>query len=803
MGKGLVTSLAQDFRYCWRRIQKSPVFTAVAVMVLGLGIGANVAMFGTLNSALLRPLPFSEPDRLVMGRATSDGALNPWAAAPDDYDCRDQARSFDNLAAILPFVMDYTVTGSEQPERVGGTAVSVNLFATLGVPPQLGRPFSAEEGTAGAPDVAVISHGYWQRHFAGLPDAVGQTLTIDGNPFTVVGVMPSGFRFLSDVDFWRPMRPDRDAASLRDRHNWLLVGRLRDDASAAQAQQEVDVISSQLAASYPETNDGKALVLTDLHEVLVGDYTTRLYVLMGAVALVFLIACGNVTGMLLARAPARRLELSLRAALGASRVRLVRQLIIESLVLAVAAGVFGTILAAWLQQVIFAFLSMELPGIESAGISPLVLLFAVGLSIAAGLLAGVYPAITSARANLAQDLKVGARTAIGAGTQFRNGLIVAQVAVSVVLLIGSTLLIRSLDNVRAVDPGFEPANVLTAEIELPREGYPERDARIQFFTELVDAVRAIPGVGSAGVINALPIREPRNVFHAYPARDPDQDRSVFLRSVMPGYFRTMRVPVVAGRDVERTDAGDAPGVVVISERLAETFFPNQDPLGEVLTLDYFDEPRTVEVVGVVGDVRVSGLDASPGLTMYVPYYQTPYFAMRLAVRTTSEPATALSAVRDAVWRLDGDIPVAGVTTMQRVVTNSVSDRKTVAVSLLLYAVLPLIMAAIGLYAVLSYYVTQRFREIGIHMALGASGTDVTKMILRRGIGLVTLGIAVGIVGALGATRLIQQMLFGVGPTDVATFVVISILVASVAVVASLVPTWRAVRVNPSVALQAE
>ena len=797
----LVTSMARDFRFAMRTMRRAPGFAAMSVLVLGLGIGATVAMFTTMDAILIRALPFPDPDRLVMGRATFESNLNPWASAPDFLDYRRQSGAFDDLAAYLPFPSDYTVTGGEEAERVSGTAVSVNLFSTLGVNPAVGRPFSREDEMEGAADVVLLSDGYSARRFGSAADAVGRSLVVDGAPHTVVGVMPAGFRFKPDVGFWRPMRPDRDGASERRFHSWLLVGRVKADVALEQARNEVDLISARLETAYPETNQGWGLALTSLHEVLVEDYTTRLYVMLMAVGLAFLIACGNVTGVLLARAPARRLEMSVRSALGASRSCLVRQLVAESVVLATAGGLLGMTLAVFAYPLILEFLQVELPGIGNGVLSVPFLIFGVALSLAAALLAGVYPAISGTQVNVAHDLKAGARGVRGAGTRFRSGLVVAQVAVAVVLLIASTLLARSFASVRAVDPGFDATNVLTAEIELPSNVYAEPAERVRFYSDLLEDVRAIPGVVSAGMITHLPIREPLNRFRVHLPGYVDDAQSVFLRSVLPGYFGVMEMPLLAGRRIVDADDEDAVHVVVINQTAATTLFPDQEPLGQTVEIDGFGESRPVEVVGIIGDVRISGLDRDAGLAFYAPYRQQPRTAMRLAVRTEVEPMSIVTALRAVVRRLDRDVPLSGIATMQSTVANSLSERRVVALSLTLYAVLPLIMAAVGLYAVLSFYVTQRAEEIGVRMALGASARDVVAMVLGRGIRLVAIGVLIGVGLGLGLTRLIGHMLFGIEPTDVGTILVVSLFVSFVAVVSCLVPAWRAARVLPSVALR--
>lgn len=796
-------ALATEVRHALRDMRRSPGFTLVAVSTLAVGIGTSVAMFSTAHNALVSPLPFADPDRLVMGRATFNGDLNPWAAGADYFDYRDRADVFESLGAILPFGQGHTISGGEEPERVAGTAVSTNLFATLGVNPQIGRHFSADEGLANAPDVVLISHGYWQRRFGQNPDVVGATLTIDGQPHTIVGVMPPGFQFMPDVEFWRAMRTDRDAASERQRHNWLLVGRLVPGVSLQQAQSQVDVISAQLEASYPETNDGKGLLLSELHSVLVSDYLTRLYLLTAAVGLVLLIACANVTGILLARAPARRVELSLRAALGASRSRLVMQLLVESIVLAVTAGLLGTIVAVWMQQVILAYMQMDLPGAATTGISGSMLGYTVLLMGVTGLLVGIYPALTGARSNLAEDLRVGSRRLTVGGMRFRAGLVVAQVTVSVVLLVGAGLLVTSFVQERAVDPGFDPNNVLTVEIDLPYSKYADQSDRIHFFTTLLDDVHAIPGIRSASIINHLPIRSPRNIFRIHTPADPESETSAFMRAAFPGYFEVMGIPLLAGRGIGANDVEGSAGVAVINQTTADAFFPRGDALGGQLVLDFFGDAKVLEVIGVVGDVRMNELKTAPRPAVYLPYKQFPYRTVQLAVRTDVEPMTVVRSLQRAVWNLDGDIPLVGAVTMRSLIADSMSERRTVAVSLTLYAALPLLLAAIGLYAVLAYHVSSRRHELGIRMALGADPLKLGRSVLWQGAGLVQVGLLLGLAGALGFTRLIQHMLFGVEPTDAATYIGVSVFVLLVALIACLVPVWRAVRTDPMVVLQAE
>ncbi|NIM50755.1 MAG: FtsX-like permease family protein, partial [Gemmatimonadales bacterium] len=557
---------------------------------------------------------------------------------------------------------------------------------------------------------------------------------------------------------------------------------------------------------YPESNQDKALLLTDLREALVEDYRTSLFLLMATVGLVLLIACGNVAGLLLARGSTRRTELSVRAALGASRARLVRQLLTESVVTAVAAGILGTVLAIWFQRLILRLLPMDIPGIADTGISIPMLSFAVVLSLGTGLVFGVFPAFRGAHMNIVEDLKAGARTTDTGGARFRSGLVIAQVALSLVLLIGSGLLIRSFARLRSVDPGFNTANLLTAEIRLPGTDYDEAPRRIQFYSSLLENIRAIPGVVSVAAINQLPIRDPGNNIYVYAADNPPTDRRglnvAFQRTVFPGYFESMGIPLLAGRGIEHSDGPDAARVLVINETMADTLFPGQNPIGRQVVVDYGEEV-TLDVVGVVGDVRMSGLAWRPRLAMYGSYMQRPYYTMRLAIRTAGEPTSVARALRFAVRELDRNIPLAELATMDQLLARSTARRRVIAISLTLFASAALLLATIGLYGVLAYYVSQRTHEIGIRVALGARAAQVVQLVLTRGVGLVTVGIVLGVAAAFGVTRFIQRMLFGVEPTDPTTFAAVSLLLALIALIACLIPAWRALRVDPLTALQAE
>jgi putative ABC transport system permease protein len=805
-----MSTVLQDIRYAIRTLVKEPGFTAVAILILAVGIGANVAMFSVTDAALLRTLPFPEADRLAMGRTTWSGRLARNVSAPDYYDYRDQSEQLESLAAVLSGSWaGLTITGGEEPERVAGTLASVDLFTTLGVEPQLGRNFTAAEAELSAPWVVQISHGLWQRRFGGSPDVVGSTLVVDGLPVTIVGVMPAGFHLFYDVDVWIPMRDGGPATGVRRFHNWVLVGRLKPDVSLETAQAEIDVISAQLQEAYPESNENKGLNLTPLHSAIVENFRPSLIMLMAAIALVLLIACGNVAGLLLARGSSRGTELSIRAAMGASGGRLARQLLTESALIAVTAGTAGIVLAVWFQRLILQFISLDTLGVVEVGLPVPTLGFALALSVGTALVFGVAPAVSGSRANPAEQLKGGARTSAGsAATRLRSTLVVSQVALSVVLLIGSGLLMRSFAEIQAVDPGFATENVLAAGVNLPDGKYADVDSRVQFYDGLLEEIRAVPGVRSAGAISMLPIRDGYSNVGAWdPQNPPDNTRRTRLaqhRRILPGYFEAIGIPLLAGRDVDRRDVADGERVLIINELMAQGLFGDEDPIGRPVAVDWGrDEPVLTRVIGVVGDVRMTRITSQPDWQMYYAYPQSAVTTMRLAIRTAGDPSLVTNAVRAILRARDPDIPLAGVGTMEQVIADSVSQTRVIMLTLTLFAWVAAFLAAIGLYSVLAYFVARRVHEIGIRVALGATRGRVVQLVLRRGLALVGIGLVVGIGGAIGVTRLIQEQLYGVAPTDLVTFAAVSVLFALVGVLACLMPGMRAARQDPVRALQAE
>ncbi|MGD2152239.1 MAG: ABC transporter permease [Gemmatimonadales bacterium] len=804
-----MTDLRLDIRYGIRTLSRTPGFTLVALITLGLGIGATTAMFSVLDTALRRSLPFPGADRLVLGRATFSGNVNPWASFPDYMDYRDQSESLSSLATIGGGSLLVTITGTGEPEQARITSVTSNLFSTLGVVPHLGGSFTIEERPAAGGGEVVISHGFWQRWFGGSADVLGRSLPVNGDPMTVVGVLPAGFRFLYDSDLWVPPWPGNSNPITRRYHNWLLVGRLAPGVSLEAAQSEIDVISTQLEEAYPDSNRRKALRLDNLHTAMVEGYRQSLLVLAGAIVLVLLIACGNVANLFLARGSTRTSELAVRAALGATRSHITRQLLVECTILALLAGGLGIVLAVWLQNLIVGFVSMDLLGIEEVGLSLTMLGIGLVLSLITVLLFGVFPSLAAARTDPAEQLKHGSRgSTSGSGIRYRSGLVALQVALSVVLLVGSGLLIRSFARLRGVDPGFRVENLLTATVSLPSDDYQQANQRIQFFEGLRERIEALPGVETVGMVTRLPILQTAgNVAIWAPERPPETNNDApwaDRRIVLPGYFATMGIPLVEGRVFQANDvAGSAP-VIVLSRTTAEAVYPEFSAVGRQVAVDVgSDEPGLFEVVGVVEDHQTSSLAGTPRPAMFFPYAQQPAGTMRLAVATAADPKSLIRPIQERVWELDRDIVLSDVQTMEEAISNSIADTRSVTTVLGMFAAVALALAALGIYGVLAFFVTQRVQEIGIRVALGASAGSVLRLVIGRGMMLVAVGLLLGAAGAVAATRLVEGMLFQIGATDPVTFAGVTVFFLIVALGACLLPAWRALRVDPLETLRVE
>jgi len=804
LGAGLDT-LLQDIRYAVRTLRKNAGFAVVAILILAIGIGATTALFSTIHTALLRGIPFQEPDRLVVGLKTFDGVLSGPVSRVDYFDYRESSRSFEELAALTTFTMQFTVTGGRQPELVDAGFVTWNLFRTLGVNPIVGRHFLPEEEVPSGAGVILISYGFWQSRFGGDPDAVGSTLNVDGSPFTVVGVMPQSFRFLFDADVWGLVDRAGPFDSERDSHSHLVVGRLRSGVTMEQAQSDVDVVSSALAEQYPESNAGKALLLTELRSYMVRNVRLSLLLLMGTTVLVLLIACGNVAGLLLARGERRLSEMAMRSALGASRRRLLRQLLTESLILTVAAGLLGITVAYLLQGVILQLLPIGELGMERPVISAAALVFTLLVSIATGTLVGVVPALRGTATQPAEQLRSGPRTSEGIhSSRLRSGLVVLQVALSVALLIGSGLLIRSFAHLSTVDLGFDSDNLLTGQMQIQVSNYPTREERNQFFTSLLEEIETLPGVVSATVINKLPIRSPWQDWSVWPVerppQSPQEDFTAMARWVPSGYFGTMGIPLIAGRDIAATDVPGSPYVIVLSEGVVQRLFQGSDPIGRMVSVAGW---RTFEVVGVVGDARVNTLRRAPDAAMYMSFAQMGPARAQIAVRTSGDPTTLVGPIEDLLRQKDPNVLFAKVSTMASVLDDEVAGFRIVILSLVLFSCVALALTAIGLYGVLAYHVTQRQNEIGVRMAMGASNGDLLGMILRRGLLLAGLGLLLGVAAAYPGTLLVQQLLFETQPLDPTAYVGAVGFLGLVAALACFLPAWRATQVNPVEVLRRE
>ena len=808
-------TLLQDLRFALRGLLRRPGFTAAVVATLALGLGANAAIFSVVNAVLLRPLPYADPDRLVMvwGRYPDFGRTG--TSLPDFTDWQrgtvGSFGSFEQLAAMHGTA--FNLTGLGEPEQLRGDRVSANFFTTLGVRPALGRGFLPEEDrTGGDDDVVVLSHGFWERRFGGDPKVVGREVQLSGRPYTIVGVAPKGFRFLREVDVWAPARMDTAAMMERRRSEYLTVfGRLKRDVPLERARADLATVLRRVAEEYPETNSQLRSEVISMKEDLVGNVRPALLVFSGAVGLVLLIACANVANLLLARAAAREREVAVRVALGAARGRLVRQLLTESVLIALLGAAVGLVVAVWAVSALRAG-SPEglLPRLAEVRIDPSVVAFSLALAVATGLLFGLAPAMRLAGGGLHDALKEGARGgSSGGATRFRNGLVLGEVAVAVVLLVGAGLLVRSFERLNRVDPGFNPRGVLTYGVVLPRAKYDSIATVPPVFTRLLERTRSIPGVQAAALSNTLPMGGSGYVTFYIEGRPQTADGQVTEDvqpfSVTPDYFRVLGIPLRRGRLIEPQDVDGAPRVAVINEEMHRRYFGDRDPIGARVT---FGDPEDTAstwftVVGVVGNVAQEGLTAKPYAQLYRPLFQVPQRGVWMSVRTAGEPMAVASATRAALKAVDPDVPANEVRTMEdRIAENIAQPRVSVAL-LGSFSGVALLLAAIGIYGVVSYTVAQRTREIGIRMALGARREGVLRLVIGQGLAPVAAGVAVGLALALAATRLMSSLLYGVSATDPLTFGAVALFLGAVALVATYIPARRATRVDPLVALRYE
>jgi putative ABC transport system permease protein len=804
----MVTDLWQDLRYGARMLAKNPGFTTVAVVALALGIGANSAIFSVVNTVLLRPLPYKNPDALVMvwDEQTHLGFPKDTPSPANFLDWREQNTVFEGLAAMTE--RSFNLTGAGEPERFDGRRVSANLFSVLGVEPQLGRAFTADEDKPGS-RVVILSHRMWQRRFGGDPTIIGRALNLNGEAYTVVGVMPRSFQFPTQRDqLWVPIAFPADEASQRGSHYLEVIARLKPGVTLQKARAEMSTIAARLEKQYPDANTRVGIVLTPLHEEVVGNIKPALLILLGAVGFVLLIACANVANLLLARAAVRQKEISLRLALGASGARLIRQFLTESVLLAGLGGIVGLLFSFAGIRILKRFIPDTISQVQAINIDSKVLFFTLLVSLATGFIFGLAPATQASNFNLNETLKEGGRDSGASvrGNRIRALLVMGEVAVSFVLLIGAGLLINSFVHLRTLDPGFRVDHLLTAKIELSESKYPDKERRAPFYNELLRRVSTLPGVESAAVAGYLPftyngLSMPIGVEgRADPP--PDQRPDVVLRVVGPGYFNTMGIKFVQGRDFSEQDKTDTVQTVVISEKTARHYWPGENPIGKRLKpgLTTSEGPWR-EVIGVVKDTRQNDFVAEPKMQMYLVHTQFDSFAPNaLAVRTSIDPLSLATSVRNAVWSIDKDQPVSNLRSMNEIVSEAVARQRFSTLLLGVFAGLALVLAAVGIYGVMSYSVAQRTREIGIRMALGAQRSDVLKLTIANSLKLVGTGLIIGLAAAFALTRVMASLLFGVSATDPITFATISLVLMSVALLASYIPALRATKVDPMVAL---
>ncbi len=813
--KRLEDEMFQDLRFALRMLLKEPGFTAITVIALALGIGANTAIFSVVNAVLLQPLPFHEPERLVRVWRSSGEQDRNALSFPEFADLRAQQPVFERMAAWRS--SDFTLTGHGDPVNLSGVVVTAELFPLLGVAPQLGRSFMPEEDQAGNRAV-ILSHSLWQNRFNSDPNVAGKTVTINSQSYNVAGVMPPEFKFPirnDPVDLWVSLAAVAEGREpITVQRGWLafgVIGRLKPNVTAPQAAVALRVIVDNLARRHTESKDFVSARVLPFHQEVVRDVRLGLLLMFGAVGCVLLIACANVANLLLQRATTRHKEIAIRAALGAGRVRIVRQLLTESLLLALGGGVIGWLLAMWGTNLLTSFAPRGLPRATEAGMGARVFCFSMLVSLATGLVFGLAPAVQAAKVNLNEALKEAGRSG-GDGARrnrFRNALVVAEVALALMLLVCSGLLLNSFLRLQRVDPGFDSHNVLTFRIDLPASRYSQQTQVAPFYQQLISRLEAAPGVKSVSAISHLPLSSYRgrtgfSIEGIATPPDNPVPYSTDFRSVTPGYFKTMGMQLIKGRDFTARDELRSTQAAIINETLARRYFPNQDPLGKRIRPGYGIDERgwlMREIVGVVSDSKHVNLREEPPPNIYLPHGQIPRHDMTLVVRTTNDANALIGVVQKEARALDRELPVFNIRTLDQYMASSVAEPKFNTLLLGLFAGLALILTCIGLYGVMSYTFTQRTHELGIRMALGAQTRDVLKLVIRQGMGLTLLGAAIGIAGAVALTRMMKSWLFDVSPTDPLTFAAAALLLTIVALLACWIPARRATKVDPLVALR--
>ncbi len=805
----------QDLRYAIRTLLKKPGFCAIAVLTLALGIGANTAIFSVINAVVLKPLPYGEPQRIAQvweydkRQGPAQGTISPH----NFNDWRNQSKLFEHLAAYR--YVNFTLTDGHQPESLRGVMASSSLLAVLGTKPLLGRDFLPEEDAPGKNRVVILSEGFWQRHFAGNREVLGQPVQLNGESYTIIGVMPKGFEFPAAVELWSPLGLDLPRIERGNRYLFT-IGRLRPDTSLSAAQTEMDAIAASLAEQYPNSNSNSGVYLVSLHEQVVNQAVkTSLFVLLGAVGLVLLIACANVTNLLLVRATARRKEIAIRLSIGASRWQLIRQFLTEGLVLSIIGGGLGLLLAWWGVDLILAVVPNSLPRVGEIDVDSHVLVFTLLASLIAGTLSALVPAFYGTKLDLNHTLKEAGQSV--ASSSLRQGvlgfLVSAEIAIALVVLIGAGLLLASFLRLQQINPGFKATNLLTLQLSLPGSKYKDAKQQASFFQRALERINSISTLDSAGAVSDLPFSNSRSVssfeIEGRPAQPGDDAIAADHRVVSPNYFKTLNIPFVEGRDFTDRDNQATTGVMVVNQSWARTYFPNDNPMGKRIRIGddgevtLYGEPIWREVVGIVGDIKHGDLTAQAKPEMYVPYLQQSLARMMFVVRAKGESAGLTEAVRNEIQALDSDLPIYNIRLMDERLARSILPQRFNAMLIGLFAVVALILAMMGIYGVMAYTVEQNTRDIGIRLALGAQNRDVLGMVLKQGLKLALAGIAIGLVAAYLLSKTIADLLYGISPTDAQTFIYVALLLTAVALVACWVPARRAMKVDPGVALRYE
>jgi putative ABC transport system permease protein len=824
-------TLVQDIRYSIRMLARSPGFTAIAVLTLALGIGANTAIFSVINAVLIRPLPFHEPGRLVELFETEAAPGRYPFAGPDYLDWQAQNHTLE-ATSLYTWGRNYSASGSGEPEGAEVISTQANFFSVLGVQPKMGRTFSTDEGQPGKTHVAILSYGFWQRHFGGDLSAMGKSVVLDSESYTVIGVMPNWFNYPQDTDLWTPFEMSAKSLGQRGSHSYRALGRLKPGVTATQAQADLTAVAKRLEEQYPDSNEKVGAAVVPMKEQITGSSSEQLMILLGAVALVLLVACANVANLLLARATGRQREIAVRSALGAGRWRVARQMLTESLILSLAGATLGILVAKWCVTFLQSVKTLPIPRVNAVQVDLTVLLFAVAVAVFVGILFGLAPALHASQLDLTEELKSSALSVAGPSgwrRWTRDALVAGEIAMSLALLVGAGLLLRSFARLRNSDIGVQSKNVLTVRISLPEKGYATLEARRAFFDQLVDRVQHIPGVEAGSVATEIPLEGGSNSYFTVEGRDDPALKNTLVEHdyVTPEYFRTFGIPILEGRTFSAEDLDHTaevnlklnelfsspkppkeapPGidwVAVINRSMAQLAWPNENPIGKVFKSGGW---LPVKVIGVVGDVKPWGIRQGMMPEAYYPLtgaLDQSFWRWSLVVKTSVPPMSVLSAIRREVGALDSNLAVSRPRKMDDVIADSMQDTTVQTFLLGVFATLAVALAALGIYGIMAYLVAQRTHEIGIRLALGAQPSDVLRLVMRHGIKLTAAGVGVGVAAALGLTRLLSHLLFDVTATDPLTFMIVAILLSVVALLACYIPARRAMGVDPMVALRYE